>query len=533
MRRKDLEAVRRLVSRRRALQGMGAVLGASAIGCGDDAAGQGGTSEGSSSTGDGSSGGTTGTGTGTSSTTSGVDGSSSSGGGSSSDGSTSAADSSTGENPDACNGDGGLTPAELLANIDTIVVVVMENRSFDHYFGSSTFLENWQVEGLTGNESNPDADGNDVTVFAMANLEIADPPHDWDPVHASWNDGAMDGFVQQHQLQNPDTYTEVMGYYVRDQLPVLYALAEGYTLCDHWFCALLGPTWPNRFYVHGGSSGGGTTNFPQPLLTNVWDLLADAGISHANYYNDIPWVWGAYANPFVNYTAEMDEFFAAAEVGSLPRFSVIDPNFGLLGGGEGQNDDHPDANVTMGQVFLASVYQALAASPQWPRCLLVITYDEHGGFYDHVAPPIVDDDDPDFNHLGVRVPGLVIGPSVRRGCVNSNTFEHCSILATVNARFGLSPINDRVAQAPDLSSCIDPAFVDDPQPPIKLPMLQARLRDLLATNGPKHSHPEMRELIAQGKIPIPAHRRHADASRDISMTLISHAQRLGVLKLVD
>lgn len=530
MRRKDLEAIRQLVSRRRALQGMGAVLGATTLGCADDAVGGGGGSSSSSTgTSDGSSTGvgtTAGSSSGADSST-GVDPTTSTG-----DDSSSGSDS-TGEPVDACEGDGGLTPEELLADVDNIVLVIMENRSFDHYFGSATFLEDWQVEGLTGNESNLDISGTAVQVFAMDNLEVADPPHDWDPVHASWNDGANDGFVVQHELDHPTTHTEVMGYYVRSQLPILYALAESYTLCDHWHCAVLGPTWPNRFYLHGASAGGTTNNFPSPTLTSIWDVLEDADISHANYYSDIPWVWGAYANPFVNYTSQIDEFFAAAEAGSLPRFSVIDPNFGLLGGGEGQNDDHPDANVTMGQVFLASIYQALAQSPQWSRCLLIITYDEHGGFYDHVPPPVAVDDEFEFQRMGFRVPSIVIGPHVRRGCVNSNTLEHCSVFATVNTRFGLSPINNRVAQTADLSSCINPEYVGNPQPPVALPQLQARLPDLLAVRGPKQSHPEMRQMIAQGKIPIPAHRRHPDASRDIALELIAHAQRLGVLTLVD
>ncbi len=531
MRKKDLELIRGLLSRRRALQGMGAMLGATAAGCSNDDAAADGTGDSSESSSSGSptstttSLPTTSTTTSQSSTTEGVDSSSSS------DGSSSSEDSSTGEPVDECMGDGGLTPDELLAGIDTIVVVVMENRSFDHYFGSSTFLEGWQVEGLVGDESNLDLEGNTITVFAMDDLAVVDPPHDWDPVHLQWNLGKMDGFVIQHELDDPGHETEVMGYYVRDQLPVSYALAEGYTLCDRWHCAVLGPTWPNRFYIHCASSGGQQGNFPQPGLVSIWDQLAEAGLDARNYYSDVPWVWGAFANPFAGYTDGLDEFFAAAQAGSLPPYVVIDPNFGLLGA-EGQNDDHPDANITMGQIFQASIYEALAQSPQWYSCLLVITYDEHGGFFDHVPPPETVDELPEFAQLGIRVPSIVIGPHVRRGCINSTQLEHTSIISTVTRRHGLVPLNDRVTATNDLSSCINPEFIGDPQPPVKLPPIEARLEDLLVQRPPNPStHGELRQMIADGTIPIPAHRRHPNAGNDIAMELIGHAQRLGVLKL--
>ena len=531
MRKKDLESVRWLFTRRRVMQGMGAVAMGAA--CGDDEAGAGGTDDsGSSSTMDPSSTTASTSSTSTSSTSidpdsssTNVDPDSSSSAGSS--------ESSTGEPVEECSGDGGLTPAELLAETDIIVVLVMENRSFDHYFGSATFLEDWQVDGLTGDESNLDLGGAAVAVFPMANLAVVDPPHGWESMHAQWNDGAMDGFVTEHEMVEPGAYTEVMGYYVRDQLPISYALAEGYTLCDRWFCSVLGPTWPNRFYIHCATSNGEQSNFPAFGIGSIWDSLAAAKIPARNYYHDVPWVWGGFANPFVNYTDGIDEFFAAAEVGTLPQFVVIDPNFGLLGGGEGQNDDHPDANVTMGQILIAAVHEALAQSPQWSRCMLVITYDEHGGFYDHAAPPETVDENAGFEQLGVRVPTIVCGPQVRRGCVNSTQFDHVSIVSTATTRFSLPPINERVTATNDLSSCIHPSYLQDPQPPIVLPMIEAKLQDLLATNGPKQSHPELRGMIARGEIPIPENRRHPGASRDIAMSVIAQAQRLGVLKLVD
>jgi phospholipase C len=347
-------------------------------------------------------------------------------------------------------------------------------------------------------------------------------------VHAQWNGGAMDGFVTEHQMVNPDSYTEVMGYHTRDDLPALYALAENYTICDRWFCSVLGATWPNRFFLHCASSGGQQENLPEPGLTSIWSLLADAGLTGRNYYSDVAWVWGAFANPFPSYTDGIDEFFTAAADGTLPSYVVIDPNFGLLGGGA--NDDHPDHNITMGQVFLQSVYEALAQSPQWDRCLLVITYDEHGGFYDHVQTLQVADDLPQFEQLGVRVPAVVIGPYVRRGCVNSTKFDHVAPIKTATIRYGLPSINVRVDDANDLSSCIDPTTLDDPQPPVELDPIEADLEDLLR-EAPPTSHPELREMIANGSIPLPPDRAYPGAGRDLALRLIAHAQRLGVLKL--
>jgi len=502
---------------------MGAVLGAAAVGCGDDAG-----DDAASGGGSGTDGSTSGSSTGPDDTTGAVDssGSGSGGGSSSSDG---ADESSTGEPVDECEGNGGLAPEELLAQIDTIVVVMMENRSLDHYFGSATFREGLAVNGLTGRETNPRIDGTPVQVFPLTNLQPADPPHGWDDCHYQWNLGANDGFVIVHEQEHPASYAEVMGYHVRSQLPVLYALADEYVLFDNWFCSVMGSTWPNRFYLHAATAGGVQSNTPSLGLTTVWDLLADAGISHANYYSDLAWAWGGFANPGLDYTNSIDEFFAAAQAGTLPAFSIVDPNFGILPGGEGGNDDHPSHDITLGQIFLASVYQALANSPQWGRCLLIITYDEHGGFYDHVSPPTTVDERPEFQQLGFRVPSLVVGPFVKRGCVDSTQLEHVSVISTATKRFGLPALNQRVTATADVSSAINPAYFDDQRPPAPLPQLSVSVSQVLAKRGTGQE--ELAALVARGEIPLPADRRHPNASREVALRMLDHASRLGVVKL--
>ena len=423
----------------------------------------------------------------------------------------------------------GYGPEELLAPIDAIVVVMMQNRSLDHYFGSATFLEGWTLEGLVGDETNPRIDGTPVEVFPLVNLAPAAPPHAWDDCHFHWNLGANDGFVIAHEQAHPASYDEVMGYHVREQLPVLYALADNYTLFDHWYASVMGGNWPNRFYLHAGTSNGQQGDFPEPSLTTIWDLLADAGISHANYYSDIAWIWGAVSNPLLPFTDPIDAFFDAATAGTLPAFSIVDPNFGLLPGGEGGNDDFPGHDVTLGQLFLGSVFQALAQSPQWNNCLLVITYALGGGFHDHVSPPTTTDPLVPFQQLGHRVPALVVGPHVRRGCINSTTVEHVSVLATATRKWGLPPLTDRVDQAADLSVAINPLLLDDPQPPAAIPMFSASVSEMLSLRGP--SDATLAEMVRAGEVFVPFGRRHDNAGRDAALRMLDRAAKLGVVKL--
>ncbi|WP_437594005.1 alkaline phosphatase family protein [Sorangium sp. So ce1000] len=423
---------------------------------------------------------------------------------------------------DRCAATGGLSPAELLAPISTIVVLCMENRSFDHYLGSLLLKEGRQIDGLTGAESNPSLDGALISPFKLDNFTPADPPHSWDAAHAQWNQGRNDGFVMAHAGPNQ---RDVMGYHVREQLPVLYALADASAICERWFSSVLGPTWPNRFFLHGATSRGVSRNVPVTGFTSVFELLSDAGISSRNYFHDVPWCSGAYFR--FKGVSGIERFFEDAAAGLLPSFSVIDPQFF----GATANDDHPDHDVQLGQVLIASIYNALATSPQWGQCLLVITYDEHGGFFDHVAPPTATDDDPLFTQLGFRVPSIVAGPFVRRGCAVSTVLDHASVIRTLEARFDLPSLNARSAGANDLSCCIDPALLRDPQGPIRLPTTDISLSQLRSRTETGISQPELWEAAERGLIP-----RHLDRrgeGPDIARRVLAHAERLGTARLRD
>lgn len=413
-----------------------------------------------------------------------------------------------------------LTPAELLGEINTFVVLMMENRSFDHYYGSLQLSEGrTDIDGLTGAETNPDPVGDPVSVYRLEDFTPADPPHSWDASHNQWNDGANDGFVIEHA--GPDQ-VQVMGYHERDQLPILYALADAGAVCDRWFCSLLGPTWPNRYYLHGATSNGVKSNLPLIVFDNIFDRLSTAGVSHVNYFGDIAWATGAYTK--LTGLSAIENFFDDAAAGTLPQFVLIDPSFF----GAGANDDHPDHDIRWGQALIASVYAALAASPQWNNCLFAVTYDEHGGFHDHVSPPTTVDERKQFQRLGFRVPSVVAGPHVRIGQGVDAQFEHVSIISTLTTLHGIAPMNDRVTATNDLSPCINPDYLGNPQPPVILPPLEVSLSDVRA-----QPWGEVHRAIADraDELDLPGHLDRRKETLEITERVLRRGERLGALKL--
>lgn len=511
--------------RRRVLQGLGGAAGAIAVGCGssDESTGPSPSTGGGGVGGDGGAGGMPQGGGGVG----GVGGTGGDGG----------VGGAGGAAPD-CEGSLGLSAQELLAPIEHIVVLCMENRSFDHYFGGSLALVEGRadVDGLVGTETNPHPQDGPIPVHHMMNLEPEDPPHQWDAVHTQWNLGDMDGFVQAALDENPShpDYDEVMGYYLRDQVPIHHALADEYALPNAYFCSVLGGTWPNRFYLHGATSNGQQQNVPVLSgYTPIWGALKSLGLTVRNYHGDVPWALGGYfkqddMSPFA-------EFEADAAAGTLPNFSIIDPRFF----GAGANDDHPsNANVPLAQALISDVYTTLAQSPVWDKCLFVLTYDEHGGFFDHVAPPISGDTLVDFNHMGVRVPAVVAGPYVRHGCAVNTVVDHVAILATLGTRWGVAPLTPRMAASNDLSSFIDPALVQSgtPRAPITLPRLTVS-RAAIAAHAERlkrgqvpAQHPELIDALRQHGI-LRAVMRKLDHDAALKHHLERAAKR-GVIRLI-
>lgn len=373
--------------------------------------------------------------------------------------------------------------------LTNIVILCMENRSYDTFFGARSLLEKRGGDGLTAGMSNTDGMGRRVEIFHADKPCVADPPHSWNSAHAQWNGGKNDGFITTYQDAHGMTVgREVMGYQTRAELPISYALADAGTICDRWFCSLMGPTWPNRMYLHAAQSGGlkenklpmGALDFP-----TIWHRLSDAGISWGYYWSNLPVLalWSDLGRRPEVKRVEHD-FFDDAEKGTLPQVVVIDPAF------DG-NDDHPPLPTLWGQQFVAAVYGALAKSPQWVNTLFVVTYDEHGGFFDHVSPPQVPDDrSPDgFNQLGFRVPTLITGPYVKPGHVSSVQYDHTSVLAHIEKMFKLKPLTARDAAASPLDDALDLDRLArlEPAAPVELPPIEISEDDIhVACQGIAH-----------------------------------------------
>lgn len=358
---------------------------------------------------------------------------------------------------EAAKGDDTAEVPREPGRVDHVIVVMMENRSFDHYLGALSLEEGRaDVDGLTGDEVNLDDDGVERRPFHLTESCQLDPPHSWSSSRDQFNDGANDGFVSKHdtgETRAADQSDWVMGYYGRDDLPAHYALADQFCVPDRLFCSVMGPTWPNRFYGQTATSLGMTGNTLPPGSVydqrSIYQALTEVGEDWRYYYVDLPFV-GLLAD-HLGHTGvrTIERFHEDVAAGDLPAFTWIDPGFTFA-------DDHPPHHIGLGQLYLALIVESLAQSPLWERCLLVITYDEHGGFFDHVPPPTLRDDyaDDGFDQLGFRVPALVVGPWVIQG-VDSTVYDNTSVLKYVCERWGIEPWNKRLKATASLGGCLD------------------------------------------------------------------------------
>jgi phospholipase C len=364
-------------------------------------------------------------------------------------------------------------PASVADRIDTVVVVMMENRSYDHYFGARSLLDGLDGDGLAPGMSNARSDGTVIEPYRESAFCIPDPPHGWGSCHDQFSDGSNAGFVSEHERRHGvEEAARVMGYFTRDELPTSWALADHYASCDAWFSSVMGPTWPNRYYSMLGTSAGKTSNEPiAEELPTVFERVYRAGKSFGLYFGNISFAALSprhyLEDPEFQY---MEKFFEDAAAGTLPNLSWIDPIYG-------RNDDHPPAHPLAGQVLLQSIYRAMASSPQWERSLLVITYDEHGGFYDHVPPPTTDDDHATegFDQLGFRVPSLVVGPYVQPGVVSSTVYDHTSIYRSLAEMWQLDGLTARDRAANSFLDVLDASRVESGEAfaPVELDPVEA------------------------------------------------------------
>ena len=316
--------------------------------------------------------------------------------------------------------------------LEHVIISCQENRSFDHYYGYAPSVQAAGFGPPLG-YSQPDGAGGIVVPYEFTRLSTPDIGHSWTAVHDEWNSGAMDGFYTADGI-------EAMGFYTAAELPFYYSLFDEFTLCGNYFCSLLGPTWPNRFYFAAGTSGGITTNglwgygiFDYPIIL---DLLDAAGVSWKVYninWDSVPFgntdnvftFWKRYAHDNRTHGTR-GGYFSDLKHGRLPQVSWIIPSFA-----HGW-DEHPPADVSVGMDIQEDLINALRESSAWESSVFLLTYDEHGGYFDHVSPPQLD-----AFGLGIRVPMWVISPHAKPAHLEPTVYEHTSTLKFLERLFGL------------------------------------------------------------------------------------------------
>jgi phospholipase C len=365
---------------------------------------------------------------------------------------------------------------DTMPEIEHIVVLMLENHSFDNIFGMLGRGDGFKLgaDGLPL-ARNPYANGQIQHAFEMpTTCQLpAQPSQEWEASHVQYARGLCNGFVQ--STSGP----VAMGYWTGDSLPFTYALAKEFPIGDRFFCSVLGQTDPNRRYLIAGTSCGMTddigtspgnivpdVSLAAPANGTIFDLLQLFDITWYDYCASFPLGCTAELYPIDDAvvdatTKSIDDFFSDAASGSLPDFCIVDPDF------SSQSQENPQ-NIVVGEAFLQQAVEAIGASPDWATTLLIINYDEHGGYYDHVVPPVALAPDAipptvqpgessydGFNRYGFRVPSIVVSPYAKRNHVSSVVYDHTSILATVERKWNLPALTYRDANANDLMDFLD------------------------------------------------------------------------------
>ncbi|MEO8604247.1 MAG: alkaline phosphatase family protein [bacterium] len=363
------------------------------------------------------------------------------------------------EDPASCPFGPGALPADTLPvgaphgaaiPINHIVVLMQENRSFDSYFAR---LGRRAVDREPRNASNPNPlGGAPVAAFHQHDYcAVADLSHSWNGTHLEWNGGAMDGFVTQNATAIDPSGARTMGYYRKRDLPFYHRLYSTFAISDRHFCSILGPTFPNRHYLLSATSAGHIRNdLVVATHTSIFERLDAAGVTWKVYASDLGFaLLYAYVQAHQANVRPIAEYYTDAAAGTLPQVAFVDPIF--FGDETNQNDEHAPNNVQLGQAFVAGIVQALFGSPNWGESALFITYDEHGGFYDHVPPPpacVPDATPPNlqpgdvvaaFDRYGIRVPFVVVSPFARKRYVSHTPTDQRPRCCAASKRVSISP----------------------------------------------------------------------------------------------
>jgi phospholipase C len=402
--------------------------------------------------------------------------------------------------------------ADSFQKIKRFVVLMLENRSFDHLLGYMK-KDDPRIDGVTGEEFNfkdPNSPTDDKIKVGRASSFVMtfDPGHEFydvqiqlygilkntDPTlppiaNPPVDPAPMTGFVNSASKAVDFAGDErlVMECFQPDQLPVLSTLAKEFALLNYWYSSLPGPTWPNRFFIHAATSGGLTDSPTTAQILEgfsfrngtVYDRLEKAGKSWCIYHDGLPQTVGIvslrdeYINPLTEHFQDMEEFAKDVKKGDLADYTFIEPDYDTGNNFIGGNSMHPLNDIRKGEQLVKHVYETLRNSPYWQDTMLIITFDEHGGFYDHQAPPatVPTGDDEQYSHpsysfdfarLGVRVPGIVISAYTQQATVigldpkdASVRFDHSSVLATVEKRFAMPSLTKRDQGANTLDVAIN------------------------------------------------------------------------------
>src|SRR5205807_2462865 len=434
-------------------------------------------------------------------------------------------------------------PPGNLDKVDHIVVLMIENRSFDHMLGYLSLDGRADVDGLRADLSN-EHQGHSYPVHHLHDTAIpVDPDHSADAVDEQVGDGGMDGFVSSYAATIDARGVEdmdpgaVMGHYGAAEVPVYDHLAEEFVVCDRWFSSVPGATWPNRLYALCGRAARSRDDLPinMPPIYNQPSFVRHLDAHHVSWrwYSFDPGTlrfadahyklghhdrYAHFSKTGLNWKSRIEfrvglkaaSFLEDAAQGNLPSVSWIDPAFtngNMLG--FNANDDHAPGDIRDGQDLVLAVYHALATGPLWEKTLLIIFYDEHRGSFDPVTPPEAPDDDPEmFGRYGVRIPALIVSPWAPRRFVASTLFDHTSIMKTILLRFCADAlgrtkhhrwlnvahpqyVGTRAAQANDLGELLTGAE-PRPAPDLSGLVAAAEERATLAAQGngtPAQAHP--------------------------------------------
>lgn len=439
-----------------------------------------------------------------------------------------------------------------LATVDHIVVLMLENRSFDHMLGflytdaGNKSPAGDAFEGLSGSESCPGSDGKPVPVTRLTpgTTDVyfypgADPGEGYAATNdqcygsqtapASGAVAPMQGFVTDYAQAIKDNQSKgwyvfpgtaeswIMGCHTPQTLPVLSALARGFAVCDQWYGSAPTMTMPNRAFLCAGTSQGQMDDKTKAFTVgSIFGALTKAGVAWKIYGYDKPALTKSdfpdtKSAPAANFGLFTD-FQADAKGGNLPAYAFLEPSWGSDG-----NSQHPNYNMALGEQLLLDTYRALRDGPAWDSTLLIITYDEHGGCYDHVSPPwgaTPPDSTPgeygfDFTRFGPRVPTILVSPRIPAGTVHrvaagATPFDHTSVLATVEHRFGIAALTKRDAAAPDVGGALTLATprTDDPLAGVQAPAPPTNPTGLVAE--PSHLQQIQAALVAEAA-GVPAH----------------------------